>query len=138
MAEPDAAPRRAMRDWSFLAKLIGALALAAIAQGLFVGHQAGSTIGGFALLLLVVVVLLKPMLWRNRASRLALAAAAFFGLVLAADPGPLALLLYWTMLTLAALLTRAERFGDGWRWAQADDAARRCSAPSRRCATSSS
>lgn len=118
MAEPEAAPRRAVRDWSFLTKLIGALALAGIAQGLFVNQQGGSTIGGFALLLLIVVVLLRPILWRHRASRMALAAAAFFALVLAADPGPLALLLYWTMLTLAALLTRAERFGDGWRWTQ--------------------
>lgn len=118
MAGQTEAPRRAVRDWSFLAKLIGALALAGIAQGLFVGQRAGATIGGFALLLLIVVVLLKPILWRNRAARLALVAAAFFAFALAADPGPLALLLYWTMLTLAALLTRAERFGDGWRWVQ--------------------
>src|SRR5205085_2791475 len=52
----------------------------------------------------------------NRGARLALLAAAFFALALAADPGFLALLLYWTMLTLAALLPRVERFGDGWRW----------------------
>ena len=118
MAEPEAAPRRAGRDWSFLYKLIGALALAGIAQGLFVNQYGGATIGGFALLVLIVVVLLRPILWRNRAARPAMAAAAFFALVLAADPGPLALLLYWAMLTLAVLLTRADRFGDGWRWAQ--------------------
>jgi hypothetical protein len=117
MAEPEKTPR-AMRDWSFLYKLIGALALAGIAQGLFVFQRGGSTIGGFALLLLLVVGLLRPILWRNRAARLALAAAAFFALVLAADPGPLPLLLYWIMLSLAALLARAECFGDGWRWTQ--------------------
>jgi hypothetical protein len=116
MAEPEKAPRRAVRDWSFLYKLIGALALAGIAQGLFVFQRGGATIGGFALLLLLVAVLLRPLLWRNRGARMALIAAAFFAFVLAADPGPLALLLYWAMLTLAALLTRADRFGDGWRW----------------------
>ena len=118
MAVPDTKPRRAIGDRSFLFKLIGALALAGIAQGLFVFQGGGATIGGFALLLLIAAVLLRPLLWRNRRSRSALLAAAFFALVLAADPGLLALFLYWTMLTLAALLTRAERFGDGWRWAQ--------------------
>ncbi|HTU12054.1 MAG TPA: DUF4173 domain-containing protein [Allosphingosinicella sp.] len=103
-------------DWSFLTKLIGALLLAGIGQALFVFQSGGSTIGGFALLLILVVALVRPALWRNRASRPALAAAILFALVLAADPGPLALLLYWTMLTLAALLVRAARFGDGWRW----------------------
>jgi hypothetical protein len=116
MAEPEKAPRVAVRDWSFVHKLIGALALAGIAQGLFVFQRGGATIGGFALLLLVVAVLLRPVLWRNRVSRFALAAATFFALVLAADPGLLALFLYWTMLTLAALLARAKHFGDGWRW----------------------
>jgi hypothetical protein len=116
MAEPEKTPPRAVRDWSFLFKLIGALALAGIAQGLFVFQRGGATIGGFALLLLLVALLLRPLLWRNRGARMALIAAAFFAFVLAADPGLLALFLYWTMLTLAALLTRAERFGDGWRW----------------------
>jgi hypothetical protein len=116
MAKPDKAPHRAVGDWSFFFKLIGALALAGIAQGLFVFQRGGTTIGGFALALLIVVALLRLVLWRNRRARLALATAAFFALVLAADPGFLALLLYWAMLTLAALLPRAESFGDGWRW----------------------
>jgi hypothetical protein len=115
MAEP-AAASRVPRDWSFLYKLIAALALAGIAQGLFVNERAGATIGGFALLLLVIVALVRPLLWRHRGARLALAAAAFFALALALDPGPLALLLYWTMLTLAMLLPRGAQFGDGWRW----------------------
>jgi hypothetical protein len=115
MAVQEQAQRRAARDWSFLNKLIGAAALAAIAQGLFVSQRGGSTIGAFALLLLLVAMLLVPAIWRGRASRAALAAAAFFGLVLAADPGPVALALYWTMLTLAALLVRTNGFDDGWR-----------------------
>ncbi len=70
MAEPEAAPRRAVRDWSFLYKLIGALALAGIAQGLFAFQRVGTTIGGFALLLIVIAPLLRPVLLRNRGSRL--------------------------------------------------------------------
>lgn len=116
MDEPQSASRRAVGDWSFLFKLIGALALAGLAQALFVFQRGGTTIGGFALLLLIVAALVRPVLWRNRSARLALAAAAFFALALAADPGFLALFLYWAMLTLAALLPRGHRFGDGWRW----------------------
>jgi hypothetical protein len=116
MDERDKAPRRAVGDWSFLLKLIGAVALAGFAQGLFLLERAGATIGGFALLLLGAAALLRPVMWRDRRARLALAAAVFFALVLAADPGFLALFLYWIMLTLAALLPRAADFGDGWRW----------------------
>lgn len=112
----DEAPQRAVGDWSFLFKLIGALALAGFAQALFLFERAGATIGGFALVLLGAAALLRPVIWRDRRARLALAAAAFFALVLAADPGFLALFLYWIMLTLAALLPRAAGFGDGWRW----------------------
>src|SRR5207244_3247943 len=116
MAEPEKAPQRAVGDWSFLLKLAAALSLAAIAQAVFVAQRAGTTIGGFALLLLITAALLRPVLWKNRAARPALAAAAFFALVLAADPGFLALILYWMMLSLTALLPRAARFDDGWRW----------------------
>ena len=116
MAEPTETRQHLRGDWSFLAKLIAAGTLAAIAQGLFVFQRGGATIGGFALLLLIVVVALRPIMLRTSTSRVALAIAAFFALVLAADPGPLALLLYWTMLTLAALFARASGFDDGWRW----------------------
>jgi hypothetical protein len=116
MDEPAEAPPRAIGDRSFLFKLVGALALAGVAQGLFVFERGGATIGGFALLLVGAAALLRPVMWRDRRARIALAAAAFFAVVLAADPGFLALLLYWTMLTLAAMLPRAGDFGDGWRW----------------------
>src|SRR5690349_5842427 len=83
----DKTPRRAVGDWSFLFKLIGALALAGIAQALFLFERAGATIGGFALLVLGAAALLRPAMWQDRRARLALAAAGFFALVLAADPG---------------------------------------------------
>jgi hypothetical protein len=118
MAVRDETSRRALRDWTFLFKIAGALFLAGFGQWLFVFQRGGSTIGGFALLIMMVVALVRPMLLRHRGARLAFAAAGFFALALATDPGFLALLLYWTMLTLAVLLSRADRFGDGWRWTQ--------------------
>lgn len=116
MDAPDRTTLRLLGDWSFLFKLIGALTLAGIGQALFVAQRGGTTIGGFALLLLIVAALVRPVLWKDRSARLPLAAAACFALVLVVDPGFLALFLYWAMLTLAALLPRAARFGDGWRW----------------------
>jgi len=107
-----------MRDYSFLLKLVGALALVALADLLFYFQRAGSTLGLFAVLLLVLVVATRNGILRSWPSRVALAAASFFALALAADPGPLAALLYWTALTLAALLPRTARFDDGWRWLQ--------------------
>ena len=49
-------------------------------------------------------------------SRIAAVAALVFALALAADPGPLALLLYLVAVTLAALLPRTAGFDNGWRW----------------------
>ena len=69
MDERDKAPRRAVGDWSFLFKLIGALALAGLAQSLFLFERAGATIGGFALLLLSAAALLRPVMWRDRRAR---------------------------------------------------------------------
>jgi hypothetical protein len=101
---------------SFLLKLGIALAAASAADWLFVFQRGGSTIGCFALALLALAAASSPAARRRRASRAALAAAALFAVLLVLDPGPLALLLYWTALTLAMLLPRTKRFDDGWRW----------------------
>lgn len=102
--------------YSFLLKLGGALLLVALADALFWFQRAGSTIGLFAFALLVVAACLRPEMFSRWPSRAAFAAAFFFTLALAADPGLLALVLYWTSLTLAVLLPRTARFDDGWRW----------------------
>jgi hypothetical protein len=103
---------------TFLLKLAGALLLVALADQLFWFQRAGSTLGLFALAVLIVLGCMRMEIFRRWPSRIAFAAALFFALALAADPGPLALLLYWTSLTVAALLPRTARFDDGWRWAQ--------------------
>jgi hypothetical protein len=102
---------------TFLLKLAGALLLVILADLLFWFQRAGSTLGLFALAVLIVTGCMRMDMFRRWPSRIAFAAALFFALALAADPGPLALLLYWTSLTLAALLPRTARFDDGWRWA---------------------
>ena len=104
--------------YSFLLKLAGAILLVALADLLFWFQRAGSTIGLFALALLVVAGCMRTEMFGRWPSRLALAAAFAFTLALAADPGPLALALYWTALTLAVLLPRTTHFDDGWRWAK--------------------
>ena len=88
--------------YAFLLKLAGALLLVALADLLFWFQRAGSTIGLFALALLIVTGCMRMEIFRRWPSRIAFAAALFFASSLAADPGPLALLLYWTSLTLAA------------------------------------
>jgi hypothetical protein len=104
--------------YSFLLKLGGAILLVALADALFWFQRAGSTIGLFAFALLVVAGCLRPEMFARWPSRMAFAAAFLFTLALAADPGLLALVLYWTSLTLAVLLPRTARFDDGWRWFQ--------------------
>jgi hypothetical protein len=103
--------------FSFLLKIGGALLLVALADLLFWFQRVGSTLGLFALSVLILVACLRLEMFARRSSRIALAAALFFALALAADPGLPALLLYWTALTLAVLLPRTARFDDGWRWA---------------------
>ncbi|HVQ07050.1 MAG TPA: DUF4173 domain-containing protein [Allosphingosinicella sp.] len=102
---------------SFLFKLGIALAAATAADWLFVLQRGGSTIGYFALALLALAVASSLAARKRRASRVALAVAALFALILVLDPGPLALFLYWTALTLAMLIPRTAHFDDGWRWA---------------------
>jgi hypothetical protein len=104
--------------YSFLLKLGGAILLVALADALFWFQRAGSTIGLFAFALIVVTACLRPEMFARWPSRAAFAAAFLFTLALAADPGLLALVLYWAALTLAVLLSRTARFDDGWRWFQ--------------------
>jgi hypothetical protein len=107
-----------MTRYTFLLKLAGALLLVALADLLFWFQRAGSTIGLFALAVLIVAGCMRIEMFRRSASLVAFAAALSFASALTVDPHPLTLLLYWTSLTLAVLLPRTARFDDGWRWAQ--------------------
>lgn len=109
---------RRPRDLSFALKASAALALAVVADLLFWGHDVGSPLGGFALLLILVATAAHPAVRRDAKAGWALAAATVLAIVLAWAPSPLAWLLFWAMLSLAVLLPRAARFDDAWRWSQ--------------------
>ena len=102
--------------YTFLLKLAGALLLVALADLLFWFQRVGSTLGLFALAVLVATLCLRTEIFARWPSRIAAAAALFFALALAVDPGPLALLLFTLAITLAALLPRTAGFDDCGRW----------------------
>lgn len=103
--------------FSFLLKPVGALLLVALADLLFWMHEPGSTIGLFAFSMILVAVLLRREMLLTWPPLIALAAALTFALSLGLEPGPLALLLFWTAITIAALLPRTAGFDNGLRWA---------------------
>jgi hypothetical protein len=109
---------RRPRDLSFALKASAALAVVVIADLLFWGHDIGSTLGGFALLLTLAATALHPAARRDRKAGWALLAATVLSLVLAWAPSPMAWMLFWASLSLAVLLPRAARFDDAWRWSQ--------------------
>lgn len=88
---------------SFRFKLAGAVLLVILADLFFFMQRSGSTLGLFALALLVLACFLRLEILRRWPSRLALAAATGFALVLAIDPGLLAFSLFWIALTFAVL-----------------------------------
>lgn len=106
---------RTPRRFTFLIKLVGAAALIALADLLFYGEEVAATLGVLAIAWAGVLALARPDVRRNRAARLALVAAAAFGLALVDDPGPLDWCLFWVAIASAALLPR-HRFGDAIGW----------------------
>lgn len=109
---------RRPRDLSFALKAGVAIALVVVADLLFWGHDIGSTLGVFALLLTLAATALHPAARRDRKAGWALLAATILSLVLGWAPSLLAWTLFWAMLSLAVLLPRAARFDDAWRWSQ--------------------
>ena len=107
---------RTRRHFTFTVKLVGAVALIALSDLLFYGHEFGVTLGVFALAWAAVLAWVRPDVRRSHGARLALAAAGAFGLALADDPGPLDWCLFWVALASASLLPRHD-FRDALEWA---------------------
>jgi hypothetical protein len=106
------------RPMPILAKLTAAIAVVAVAQVIFsTDSEIGGTIGGLALLWVATLAATRPIVLRTPGARIALVAAAGFAVVLIDDPNPLALLLGWGAISLAAQLPR-RRFGDALLWAK--------------------
>lgn len=103
---------------SFWLKVVVGVLLVALADALFLFHEPGATLGAFALVWAVGVLIVRPGLVRDPRAAGAMAAAVGLGLVLFDRPGPLAWLLFGLALTVAALSARVVRGEPAWRWGQ--------------------
>src|SRR5437763_13019700 len=83
---PSIRGRSMTNRYAFLLKLAGAVLLVALADLLFWFQRAGSTLGLFALALLIVAGCMRMDILRRWPSRIAFAAALFFASALAAAP----------------------------------------------------
>lgn len=106
------------RRFSFGRKIVLAAFLVALADHLFFLQRAGATLGLFAAVLLIVLLVATPAIGRSVPALAASGAALVFALVLAEDPSLLAALLFLTAAALAVLLPRVSAFDNGWRWWQ--------------------
>ncbi len=113
-----AAPLRRFRRFSFVQKIALAAALVALADHLFFFQRAGSTVGLFAVALLIAILVATPAIGRSKPALAAAAAALLFTAILGDDPSPLAVFLFLGAVALAVLLPRTGAFDDGWRWAK--------------------
>ncbi len=109
---------RSIRPVPLAAKIGGTAALVLLAEIVFAtDSEVGGVIGLLALAWVAVLVIVRPVVLRDRAARIAAIAAAGYGLVLIDDPNVLALTLGWIAITLAALLPR-RRFDSAFAWAR--------------------
>lgn len=102
--------------FSFLGKIAIVVALVVLFDRLFPYAFSGARIGAFAGVWLMGVVLGRGDVRRDGRARIALAAAVLFAGALFDDPGPLAWVLFWCALSVAALLPKVTRFDDAWHW----------------------
>ncbi|MGI4731056.1 MAG: DUF4153 domain-containing protein [Janthinobacterium lividum] len=98
------------------AKVAGAAALVGLGEVIVDGGGLGAILGAFALAWLAILLLTRPTVIRAKNARIAAIAAVGFGLVMIDDPSLLAWAMFWTALSLAALLPR-RRFDDAVAWA---------------------
>ena len=105
------------RRFTFTAKLAGAVLLVALADIVCIGGWLGPGAGVFALGWAAILLIVVAPIRRSRAALVALCAAILFGIVLIEDPSLLGWAMFWTSLSLAALLPR-QGFDDALRWAR--------------------
>ena len=102
--------------FSFLIKAMLVAILVVLFDRLFPDSFSGARIGAFAGIWLVAVALGRPDVRRSRPAWIALAVAGFFAAALFYDPGPLAWTLFWSALSVAALIPKTAGFDDAWHW----------------------
>lgn len=101
---------------SFLIKGAIVVALVVLFDRLFPDSFSGARVGAFAGAWLIGLALARRDVRRSPRAWVALAVAALFAASLFDDPGPLAWILFWCTLSVAALLPKAARFDDAWHW----------------------
>jgi len=102
--------------FSFLVKIAATVALVQLFHWLFPDGFDGARVGALAAAWLALLVVVRRDVRHSRAAWGAVAAAGLFAGVLFDDPGVLAWALFWTALSVAALLPRVRGFDDAWRW----------------------
>jgi hypothetical protein len=115
---PAAATPLRLRRFSFVQKIVLAAILVSLADHLFFFQRAGTTLGIFAVALIIAMLAATPAIARSRSALAAAGAALLGALALADDPSLLAAFLFLAAASLAVLLPRSSAFDDGWRWAQ--------------------
>ena len=101
--------------YGLAAKAAACAMLVAVAEAAVDGDDLGAIVGLFALFWTALALMMRPALGRLKAARIALGAAGLFALVLIDDPSIIAWILFWTALSLAAMLPR-HRFDDALAW----------------------
>ncbi|MBB5714560.1 DUF4153 domain-containing protein [Sphingomonas aerophila] len=103
------------RQYSFIAKVLAAAALIGMADLLLYGRSPGAAIGAFAIAWAGALALVRPVVRRRLASRISLAGAASFAVIVFDDPSFLGSCLFWMAIASATLLPQ-HRFNDAISW----------------------
>ena len=103
---PDPAISPTPSRLTFLAKLVSAISLVALADFLLFASDLGAQMGVFGLLWCAALSVARPAVRQTGAGRVAMACAVFMALVLFDDPGVLATVLFLAAIGSAALLPR--------------------------------
>ncbi len=98
------------RHGRLMAKIGAVLALIVLAE-ILIDDGNGAVVGGFALAWITALLLTRRAIWKDRSARLTLISCAGLAVVLVDDPSLLGWVLFWTAVSLAALLPR-HRFDD--------------------------
>ncbi|KQM70598.1 DUF4153 domain-containing protein [Sphingomonas sp. Leaf20] len=102
------------RNGRLMAKIGAALALIILAQ-ILIADGNGAVVGGFAFAWITALFLTRRAIWHDGSARLALIAGAGLAVVLVDDPSFLGWVLFWTAVSLAAILPR-HGFDDALAW----------------------